>query len=346
MIDKIQVCALRLEANNKVGLGHFYRMLSLAREFKHYVFVGSKQTCKCLSQLGIPNDRLIKTDSSNTNWVTSRPEITHIIVDILYSDNSYKAGQEISALVKTERHVTVIDSMPPDNFNIQADCDFKPNLLVTPYLGSEKLYDSAPAIKWVSGTKYVILNHKYATAHLSALDSYPTSHRILVTCGGADPTSLTLRILKSLQLKKLKTDVVIGAMFSTELVNEIRAIGRNFSNLTIHQNPTDLIELYLQSSLIIGRPGLIRYEAACLGRPSIFLADNDDYKEYFKNFSATGIAEFYFSTASGNEESFFQKIGNLHIASVQQQTFKINKVGLNLIDGKGAKHVFEAMQKN
>ena len=298
-----------------IGLGHVYRCRALAAAFDGARLIEGVET---LDLAALPPGALV-------------------ILDSLHSGAAPEAVALVRRLKAQGAQVAVIDSMPPDHFPHDAPQEASPDWLITPYVGAGRLRPAPQDGAWLAGEAYAILPQAFAAC--PAFD--PASDRILVLCGGADPSGLSARLAGALMDGVHPIDVVVGAHFSSTLVADLKALARRSRNLSLHHAPDSVLPLYEGARLVIGRPGLIRYEAAALGRPALYLAEGDAYLEYFRAFRQAGYADIYLSAEADGEARFWKKIQE--IASGAPGALPVRPP--NGVDLNGAARLREALIK-
>jgi len=335
--------AFRFSATKQTGLGHALRCISLASHLPDPIFVVDRETAQILSNRAVqgPEIRFLDTDAPPGSWITQYHDITDVIIDTLYSGNTSQTAAEVQALIGSERRVTVIDSMPPDHFIADCGAGNWPDLLVTPYLLARGLRPAPHARSWIHGAGYAILSSALRAARQA--DTWPSVPRILVTCGGSDPTDLSSRITAILGKGPAPVDVVVGPLFPEKTRAALVALAHKYSNVVLHHAPESLVPLYQTATLVVGRPGLTRYEAACLGRAAIYLAESHHYGAYYQTFSEQGIADIYQSETAGGEDAFFTCLAALADPDRLVQASRPNDTARNAVDGLGAARVARAI---
>jgi len=329
---------LRFDVSPEIGFGHFRRALTLSGFLDRYRFAVLPDAIDQLKQAGVPPANIISVEPTTGSWLAEGREFGHVIFDICYDGNRARAEAEILKACDAISSITVVDSMPPDHFCPTVSTGQRyPDLVVTPYLDAEKLREPPPALRWKTGPEFAILDSSYARAAQDAI-KFPLGLRILVTCGGSDPTELSLVCLNALGHFSGNIDLVVGPLFSEDLVAKLQIAASKTRNLQLHFRPATLAPLLCNTSLVVGRPGLIRYEAAALGRNSVFLSETESYKDYYKNFQSAGLAEMYFSTETGGIDSFVHRLSHLH---PQDPLFNPNLHGRTVVRCDGAKHFLD-----
>jgi UDP-2,4-diacetamido-2,4,6-trideoxy-beta-L-altropyranose hydrolase len=334
--------ALRVTATAATGLGHALRMLNLARHLPGATFVVDPETATTLRTLDCPADaiRVIDPRSKPGAWALEAGMPRNVTMDMQFSGNAPATAMEVAALKRAGCTVTVIDSMPPDH--LVTAPDDAPDMLVTPYLGADTLTPEPAAARWLHGPDYAILSPDLLDVRNGV--PFPRSPRILITCGGSDPAGLSARIVERAMNIPAALDVVLGPMFAPDLKARLLDLSRSGRNVTLHAAPASLVPLYAVASLVVGRPGLTRYEAACLGRNAIYLAEGSPYGDYFEGFNRTGIAEIYIDGTSHGAKAFFARLEGLRDPATLERATRPNERALKAVDGRGMMRVADAIR--
>jgi len=335
--------ALRYHVTHGIGLGHAVRALTLSSALeasgkivKHVVPESAREI---LINRGVPEHQITIVESED--WEILQCHTTHIILDTLWRGNTLDTAQETHQLkVNTHALITVIDSMPPDHY-ICAQWQKEPDLLVTPYHRADAFRPAPLHSNWLFGSEYSLLNTEYK--NLKAISKKLESHhRILVCTGGSDSDSLSLRIVRNIlsyvRQEDIEIDVVVGPLFSCELQDALSHIATSEKNIHLHWQPPSIAHLLHRASLVTGRPGLIRYESACLSTPSIMLAANQHYRAYYETFNEDGLAEIFFQIDQSGEYEFMRRLRSLIEAKPA-----LNSCAGNKVDGMGAQRLIDTL---
>lgn len=332
--------ALRGDASRAIGMGHLARLHDLgcelaARGIAH-LFACAPDTAPLLRTRGVAAEQIVTADP-NAGWVQASGA-THVITDIMWSGNAFAAAREIAALTATIRPVTVIDSMPPDHF-VTAPGSVAPSCVITPYLGATHLRPAPRTDDWAAGAEFAVMDPTYLAAR--ARLAGPLPRRVLVSCGGADPTGLSLRIARPLAATGLPIDLVIGPLYPADTRDRLQELGREHPNLTLHGPQQGLSALIEACGLVVGRIGLLRYQAAVLGRTGIYLFEGTEYRAYLENFAHAGLAEVFFADPPGGDTAFLDRLAEMSDPAVQDRLFRLNAAALAAVHGNGAASVID-----
>lgn len=300
-----------------VGLGHLHRCLALAE--------------------AMPGARVLK--GAFPDWSDELAEGAVVVLDTLHHGNAAATMANVAALHGAGARVAVIDSMPPDHYPADAVGAALPDWLITPYLSADRMRPPPQAGQWLHGPRYAILPAAFAKARVE-LSARPTG-RLLVTCGGVDPDGLSPRIAEVCAAGRHPVDIVIGPQFRAQDIAALEALAEAVPGLRLHRNLQSLLPFYLSAQAVIGRPGLIRYEAAALGRRGIYLWEGERYRTYFEAFRDTGVAEVYLSP--GEETAFFDRVSQIAQSDPSALPPVPHLAALKMVDAEGAARIARAL---
>ncbi|MFV2053239.1 hypothetical protein [Aliiroseovarius sp. YM-037] len=336
------VFALRYDVSPAIGLGHLRRAFALSEELHHrgirHLHAVTPEGANVLEAEGFSTPDTIVVDGQRADWINANSSITHVLTDICRAGNGEAAAQEIGNLSKSPAVVGVIDSMPPDHY---AGTDTpSPDLLFTPYLNADRFHSTPNAANWRHGPKYAVISREYA-----AIDSGNgwTAGRVLVTCGGADPDELSVKIAQQLAQADIPADIVVGPLFSATIRDDLTTLAAENPNWALHHAPKSLAHLIGGAAFVVGRLGLTRYEAAALGRSGLYLSAGTAYRAYLEGFEAAGLARIFFDGDTNGTERFLAEIAALKDPATRKSLFRPNRAAMQVVDGNGAANMIEEM---
>ena len=308
--------AIRFDVSQSIGAGHLRRAISLGDELVKrkipHLFVTPKDSCASAIALGVPKNQLVgfEPNFGEIDWIEKIPELTHVITDICHHEQP-SAESKIQQIMQSKRlSVAVVDSMPPYHF--QGDETTRPSIVVTPYLDAEKLCEAPHCDQWITGVQYAILDSNYSTLHQSlARNLSVTGDYILICCGNSDPNQISeyiLRVLLQHKDPKINVKIVVGKLFEDNRVNFFKTIAeQSQNNVSLAFNQNNIAELICNCGVLIGLVGLIRYESACLGKPSFLVQNHSGFESYLRNFHKSGLGKIFF-IQNESERSEFESI--------------------------------------
>jgi UDP-2,4-diacetamido-2,4,6-trideoxy-beta-L-altropyranose hydrolase len=287
----VNLC-LRVDAGNKIGMGHLIESLSLAESFRkrrcnvifltknNPVAVGIIRKNKYPVEV-LPEKITEAKEITSISSFLKKSGIDMLVCD-LYGDNTeyFKKIDKISKfsviILDNGEHKKVAGKVIV-NFSILQDGDFYKRI-------------SNENNRYLTGPKYMLLPRK-------ASEDWKKKKRILENCktifvnqGGSDPFGLTLKIVKALELLELKQKVivVVGPAVLEKQVSELKKIRKNLKNNYQFEwgiPPGKMHGLMAKSDISITAAGNTLYELALLGVPSITICHHECHNAVAKNFA-------------------------------------------------------------
>ena len=305
-----------VEAGPKVGMGHLRRSLALADS---------------ISQLGV--EVYLNTSRMDSDLISILGKQTSLpIQNNLLGDGAWNIildgyGIEPSQYESTSNKLHLIT----DFHHI----DFEVDTLIDPNF-DEQYFPNQQGISFSelhSGPEYVILGDNYwKKSETRDFVSFP---KLLVTMGGSDPTNHTEIVLKQLLgFRQLFSEVgVVVGPFTKKLSGEI--IDSWAGELTLHEAPKNLVELYSFYDVAIGAGGTSAYERINRNMPSINLIALDNQERVSKELEENNLAKSLDARIKGFELT--EKC--LGFLFSEMQSKKVRERGNTVVDGQGAERL-------
>lgn len=261
---KKQTIVFRVDGDNEIGLGHIYRMITLASRmvFNHNIIFLMDYT----KRLGIE-----KVKEYNYPIITFKGEnalfrnLEKINPDIVIND-ILDTSKEYILKLKNGGYFVV-------NFEDLGDGSEFADLVIN------ALYENSyPPENHYYGYKYVCLRDDFFI--FSKKEIQKEVKEILITFGGADPNNLTMRTLKSvekLNLKDIFIKVVLGLGYSSreELNNYVNALKKEGFTVDVKENVKMMAKEMYNVDIVITSNGRTIYEVASIGTPCISISQNE-----------------------------------------------------------------------
>lgn len=249
-----------------IGLGHYFRCLSLAKEMRktqvdmRIVFIINQALERLLSSEGF--SYILSDDWDKDNRLF---ESTHyFILDSYEAGNNYlqKIRQKVRCLIIFDDNNDIYELSVADvviNGNIHA------NLVG---------YTPSSTTSYLLGTDYLVLREEYDEIN----EQYPLTYDVLITTGGTDAQHISYKLLQHLKEEKLRIGVIIGPGYGEELRDNLYTIEKQSKNIVLIENPSSLKEHIGRSKLVITAGGTTVYEVLRMRKNLMVysLADNQD----------------------------------------------------------------------
>lgn len=351
--------AIRVDASEKIGTGHFMRCLSLANELRRR----GAQTCfvsrhmlehfqGMLAQHGheflqLPPavDQRIVDELAHAAWLgtsqavdaqASLAALANRSLDWLIVDHYALDLRWESVLRRVARKILVIDDLA----DRQHDCDmlldqnFYRDMLGR-YAGKVPAY-----CQLLLGPRFALLRDEFRELHEKARPRQGTVERLLVFFGGVDAenyTGLALRALAEAVAGDIQVEVVLGAQhpFREEIESTCAQYG-----YFCHVQTTRMAELMAVADLAIGAGGTATWERCCLGLPSIAISTADNQRRQLADAATVGLV--YSPEVMNDVQAVLARHLNVLMENAALRQL-ISSSGMKYIDGRGVIRVAARM---
>ena len=344
----------RVDASNKIGLGHLSRCMSLADELRKrgndVAFVSRNNPGNCFELLTERLFRLVilpaSVDQAHSDLlgvsqaVDAQQTIAALGGDVpnwLIVDH-YGINNEWEAKLRPHcKNILVID----DLVDRKHDCDLYLN---QNYLGeiTDELSMVLPlGCKTLLGPHYALIEETFSKIRQVRQGEARQPKRVLVFCGGSDPENLTglmMDALRSEVFSNLEVDVVVGLNNKFAGETNYNLLPTNFKKHSFIENFSDLLK---QADLALGAGGVTTWERMCVGVPSIVASIALNQERTCIELAKVG-AITYLGKSSEVKIDIIKKAVNMALneseTNSQQKDF-----GQVLVDGLGAMRVAEVL---
>ncbi len=290
---------LRADGSSHLGMGHIMRSVAFAAG---------------LSDVGVRPIFITKTlDSRVANVIRSNgfdveevPRGTTGDEDArLSTETAAKVGARCivtdlwhrSALADPEGTYTYHRGLGPELFVVGIASgemtDMPADVIVSPYVtgaGAGVALNGGRTL--LHGPSYFIFRPEFIAAARMARTISKEATRVLVMVGGSDEPHLTAKIAKSLCALSdlgLSLRVVMGAAYSDRLRREVSDVLSGFcGEYRLLEHDANMAEAMLWADLAITGDGLVKYETAVTGTPSIMLSRPGSEKSLNREFERAG----------------------------------------------------------
>lgn len=204
---------------------------------------------------------------------------------------------------------------------------FEPDILFITDSFDYKFFDNR--FKIYRGFEYYIVGNEVIKNRKKKLENIESIKSILICFGGADPAFFTEYFVEKINDSKYNYKIVLGPAMPKNRKENILTIKKE--NIEYIDSPKNMIELLLNSDLLITLGGMTTYEAMCLGVPASAVRWN--YLEYIvKSFGEKNMI-----TDLGNIDEAYENLLNIDIDKVNS----ICKNAYDIIDGSALKNIKE-----
>lgn len=351
--------AIRVDASNQIGTGHFMRCMALADELRQIGarirFVSrhlpehlrSSLTAKGheFMPLGGLQDGIEPDELAHAGWLgvsqsqdaaDSIRALSDACWDWLVVDHYALDARWESKLRHTAKKILVID----DIADRQHDCDMllDQNLyadMETRYIGKVPV-----RCQLLLGPRYALLRDEFRRLHEQIKPRTEPVRRVLVFFGGVDAddyTGCVIEALSEIGVSGLHVDVVIGAQHPCR--EQIKAACAQ-QGFICHVQTDKMAELMANADLAIGAGGAATWERCCLGLPTLVFCTADNQLKQVADAARNGL--LYSPETKGDLKRTIRRHTRALIENSYLRQFIFHN-SVQIVDGRGVLRVIASM---
>ncbi|MBF0135495.1 MAG: hypothetical protein HQL65_04590 [Magnetococcales bacterium] len=347
----------RLDADHRLGYGHLLRCLALAgvvaRRGGQVAFVmvrADPPACTMIEAQGWPWTILSPRGPYASEvglWKDANLGLFDAVVLDIAHQRTFRQLDQIPFYVNSLREhfglVVLLDGLR--EHAIAARRPLMADLVVMPYPDADNLLPGTPARR-LAGPEYGVFPAELLSQVVLPRPVRNAANRLLVTCGGSDPTRLTLLCLEALEKiadRHLLVRIAVAAGFAPELADTITTrAAASRHQVDILAAPKGLGTHMLWCDLALTATGLTKYELALTGTPSIQISIDPTHHAVNGSFAAQGTALNLGIQESLSPATLADAICRTLDDVTQRQT--MSRKGQTLVDGRGADRILDEME--
>lgn len=257
----------RADAGGTIGQGHVARLGAL---LDAWVELGGRAIIVGQGIVGALRERLLADgvdviDGGDAEFEAKIDEADALAVD------GYAFGREHQARWQARRPLLAIDDL--------AAHEQLADLVVNQILEFDaSRYQTAAHTRVLVGHPYVLLRREFRRASEPAIESSP---RVIVSCGGTDPTGLTAPLVSAL-LARLdpmpRLSVIVGNGVSPDARARIETLATSDDHIELHLDVREMAALLRGATLCVSAAGTTVWEAMACGVPVAIIAVADNQR--------------------------------------------------------------------
>jgi spore coat polysaccharide biosynthesis predicted glycosyltransferase SpsG len=284
----------RCDGSHKIGFGHVIRCLALADELREnhgcniiFAVLLDQKAIELIENHGYPVETADRTrkDFSYGAWLNSvvvNINARGIILDV----RDDLPSEAINNLREKGILIATIDD--PTDRRLLADFAFYP-----PVPQVERMDWQGFSGELCVGWEWVVLRREFSQTVRTRREMSCVSNasNILVTTGGSDPQSMTLKAIKALALlhEQFEVTIILGPGFAQR--KDLNELLDNFPHpYRILENIPNTADIMAESDLAVASFGVTAYELAAMGVPAIHLCFSEDHVQSALFFQDSGMA--------------------------------------------------------
>lgn len=345
----------RTEASEALGLGHLQRCMNFVDGLHVPVApslllrtnsIGSHITKPLLSRgwnIYSLSDTSVEADATQTIKIANQIGAKLVITDLCHRE-----------MLETPKRLIQYHHMLKelgDSFIVSIEDwrveGFASHLAIVPYPSPPgKLRYSFCGCDLLAGLKYYICHYAFSEAWRIKRIISDKPRNILVCISGSDIKGVTIKVVKAiyaLPYNDLNVHVVIGGGASSALKHSLESICSDSKYISLRYNVPNMAEEMIWADVGVIGEGLIKYEAAIAGMPSIMISQFDHDSVIMRQFKEYGTTWHI-----GSEDSItidciasclMKLMSDYELRSTQSCS------GKSAIDGHGIKRIEDELRK-
>jgi len=321
---------IRADGDNAIGMGHIYRMCALGKAIEAN---GGKVV---FLTLGNSNgyEMLHKAFKEVYPLVVEKEKAIHTkIFQSLCPD-----AVLIDLLDNTEKYLNFIRSEFTGSIIVFDDCKFGlryADATINAIVSHWGCYQKEAALKPLfEGSQYMIFRQGIIDLIPKDKEIPKTAKNILIAMGGSDTRMLSPIVLRCLVSIDLPLKITVNLGPATEEMPELYEIKKNLEQqITIQKNVKSLEDNFVDADLVICSGGVMLWELAVLGVPSLSIAAEHfevHNINYFRELGVTKYLGFYKNLKSKNLTMVIR-----NVLLDNKTRYNMMKKGREKIDGLG-----------
>lgn len=293
---------LRVEGNERVGLGHFMRCMALVEMLESHFqvsFVGKEVPENFIKE----KEKKILVIREEQEFIEILNEDAIVVVDGYDFDEGYYKRLK-------EKKATVVSIQ--DIFHFSENID----LVINHLPNSERFYSG---VEILSGPRYAIIRSDFLKIPIEETED---SGEIFISLGGTENYQLVNRIIE--MLNRYFDEVRINVL--TTEGNKKRIKGENlvlFSNI----DAGEIVQLIDRSAICLITSGMISYEVLARNKKAIVGALNEGQNAVGKYFEERALVEYLGYWKDLTKESFYRALLMKNIDQLKVQSIFDRKSG-------------------
>jgi spore coat polysaccharide biosynthesis predicted glycosyltransferase SpsG/CMP-N-acetylneuraminic acid synthetase len=317
----------RVDGSRVMGMGHVYRSLAVAEalregsraEIAFLMSADHAEGISTVSKSGYPV-RVFKSGGLEVLIDSIRDFAPSVVInDVPLVEETYlRSLARLGAIT-----VNLVDTLE-DLERVSQDAQFVISVMNEDRETPEGFY---------GGPAFAILRRHFQGRERTFREK---PERILLTFGGADPQSLTLKVARALAPLTADVEVVsiAGPAFPHTLVFEAlqRTSGRKLP--LVRGVDVQIADLMLDADLVLCSGGMSVYEIAALGTPGVVLAQNAREDRRMREFARFGTIEYLGLGVDIDESAILDAVRQILNDPARRRAMSAR--GRSLVDGYGA----------
>lgn len=339
--------------NDKVGMGHIMRTISLAEAFRecgHDVsfFSRYKQGLDIITNKGFDVKKLPEPngDVKRSGFFYGRqeelerdPDVIHDGLtertDLIVLDSYNVTSLYLKKLRNLTKCLAYIDDLNAFSYPV--------DILINGTASADEMrYKEKQEAKLLLGVKYNLLRKEFK--EINKRETKMSISDIIITTGNSDPFHMTEKLLKYLMydrsFRTYQYHVIVGAGFEKNIWMD-KEIAEN-RRIFLYDNPSNMPEIMLKCDMAVTAGGSTLYELAACGVPAVVFAYADNQLVQIKALEKKGLLRYLGKYSEVDGHSLLENAVYLK-EHLEYRKGMIKQLQV-LVDGNGAYRIVKEVE--
>ena len=267
---------IRVDGSKRIGMGHVYRMLTLARHLKRkygFTLVFVVRNCASSVSLILRSGFTVATlpfGISLSQEVRKLADMLRfyrpfmVIADVLH----FARDSRFMGSLRYDKDVVLV-AYNDDNKRRLVDADI---VFSSDFSQQPALYNKEARTRYYVGFDYLILNEDYGRVNKNIRKINKSIRNVVVCMGGVDQHNLTAKVLRAIDGSCIdfKCEVVVNSNFFDKGLAR-RLADNSKHDISFNFDVDSLVKYFSKADLAITSGGLVHLERMCSGTPGIVI---------------------------------------------------------------------------
>ena len=334
---------IRVDTNNKIGLGHFMRCRAFAqawaRQGGHSIFVMADASQIILERLVSENIQVelldnLEDEIDHINRIGDQNSAEWLIID------GYQFSVEFMKALKQRRWKILLidDGVPLPHYPV--DIILNQNQYV-----DESIYDDKTNAKLLLGTQYAVVQEEFFCTRSWRRNFPNIGSKLLITFGGADPNNNTMGIINSIienfpgLLSEIDTRIIIAG--TNKKKPSIENLVKYLKNIQVFSDAQNMADHIRWCDIAVSSAGYTVLEASLYQTPMILIPNSNNEKQLASKMNEIGASIVFMDLQEPNSHLIINLICKLLKDGDKRK--QLGKAAGRLVDGNGTSRVIDEM---
>ena len=334
---------IRVDTNNKIGLGHFMRCRAFAqawaRQGGHSIFVMADASQIILERLVSENIQVelldnLEDEIDHINRIGDQNSAEWLIID------GYQFSAEYMKALKQRRwKILLIDDGVP-LLHYPVDIILNQNQYV-----DKSIYADKTNAKLLLGTQYAVVQEEFFRTRSWRRDFPNIGSKLLITFGGADPNNNTMGIINSIIencsafLSEIDTRIIIAG--TNKQKPSIENLVKYLKNIQVFSDVQNMADHIRWCDILVSSAGYTVIEASLHQTPMILIPNSNNEKQLASKMNEIGASIVFMDLQEPNCHLIVNLICKLLKDGDKRK--QLGKAAGRLVDGNGTSRVIDEM---